>query len=253
MVETFQEIAGSGSLAAAIPVAVLAGLISFFSPCVLPLLPGYISYATGLSAADLAENKGKGRRGRMVLGSTLFVLGFSAVFVLAGSLFGAVGMWLLEWRQVITIVMGVLVIVLGLAFAGWLPIFQRDVRVHKVPAVGLGAAPLLGFLFGLGWTPCIGPTLGVILSLGLYEATAARGALLAFAYCIGLGAPFILVGFAYERMLNAFSFFRRHQLTLMRIGGVMMILVGLALVTGAWDHFITQIQRNLISGFEVGV
>ena len=251
MGDAFEEIAASGTLAAAIPVALIAGLLSFFSPCVIPLLPGYLSYATGLSAADLAETKGQGHRGRMVLGSTLFVLGFSVVFVLLGVTAGAAGAWLFEWREQITIGMGLLVILLGLAFAGWLPFMQRDVRVHKVPAVGLGAAPLLGFLFGLGWTPCIGPTLTVILNLGMYEATASRGAVLAFAYCLGLGVPFILAGFAYQRMLGAFSFFRRHQVALMRIGGLMMVAVGLALVTGQWNIFVSFIQSSLY--FEVGV
>lgn len=251
MGEMFQEITASGSLAAALPIAVIAGLVSFFSPCVLPLLPGYLSYATGLSAADLVEGEGQHRRGRMLLGSSLFVLGFSVVFVVMGTLSGAAGAWLFEYRDQITLVMGLLVIVLGLAFAGWLPFFQRDLRIHKVPAVGLGAAPLIGALFGLGWTPCIGPTLTVILNLSLYEASATRGAVLAFAYCLGLGLPFILAGLAYHRMSGTFSFFRRHQLTLMRVGGVMMILVGIALVTGLWNVFVTWLQVNLY--FEVGV
>jgi cytochrome c-type biogenesis protein len=251
MGDAFEQITASGSLAAAIPVALLAGLISFFSPCVIPLLPAYLSYATGVSAAELAQDGGRTRRGRMLLGSLLFVLGFSVVFVAMGSISGAFGGWLFEYREQITLVMGVLVILLGLVFAGWLPIFQRDVRVHKVPAVGLAAAPMLGFLFGLGWTPCLGPTLSVILNLGLYEATASRGALLALFYCLGLGVPFILAGLAYHRMLGTFAFFRRHQVALMRIGGVMMILVGLALVTGLWDVFTAWLQTTFY--FEVGV
>ena len=253
MGDAFSEIAASGTLAAAIPVALVAGLLSFFSPCVIPLLPGYMSYATGISAADLSTGASSKRRGRMLLGSTLFVLGFSAVFVLLGSISGALGSWLFEWRDQITLVMGFLVILLGLAFAGWLPFMQRDIRVHKVPAVGLGAAPLLGFLFGLGWTPCLGPTLAVILNLGAYEASASRGAVLAFAYCLGLGIPFILAGLAYQRMLGAFSFFRRHQVALMRIGGLMLVAVGVMLVTGWWNDFTTWLQVNLYSDFEVGV
>src|SRR5690606_30432940 len=135
----------------------------------IPLLPGYLSYATGLSGADLAAGEAERRRGRMLLGSLLFVLGFTAVFVALGALSGALGVWLLTWEREITVALGVLTIVLGLAFAGLLPWFQRDWRIHKVPAVGLGAAPLLGALFGLGWTPCMGPTLGVILSLSYQE------------------------------------------------------------------------------------
>lgn len=253
MVESFQEITASGSLLLAVPVAVLAGLISFFSPCVIPLLPGYLSYATGLSAADLAAGEGERRRGRMLLGSVLFVLGFTVVFVLLGSLSGAAGDWLLDYNRQITVVLGLLVIVLGLAFAGWLPFFQRDLRVHKVPAVGLGAAPVLGFLFGLGWTPCIGPTLLVILNLAYTEGTAGRGALLAGVYSLGLGIPFILAGLAYGRAMRAFSFFRRHQVAVMRIGGVMLVAVGLMLVTGLWDHVVSWLQVTLINQYQVAV
>lgn len=253
MGETFQQIAASGSLLPAIAVATIAGLVSFFSPCVIPLLPGYLSYATGISAADLNDRDTPRRTGRMLLGSTLFVLGFTVVFVTAGVLSGTAGAFFLEHNRTITAVMGVLVILLGLSFAGWLPFFQRDLRIHKVPAVGLGAAPMLGALFGLGWTPCLGPTLAVILNLGFNEGTAARGGLLAFFYCLGLGVPFILAGLAYHRMLGAFAFFRRHQVALMRIGGLMMIAVGVLLVTGLWQDFTSWFQANLNSEFEVGV
>lgn len=253
MGDLFGETAASGSLALAVPVAVLAGLISFFSPCVIPLLPGYLSYATGLSAADLATGEAERRRGRMLAGSVLFVLGFTAVFVVLGTASGALGAWLVEYNRQITLVMGVLVIVLGLAFAGWLPFFQRDLRVHTVPAVGLGAAPLIGALFGLGWTPCIGPTLAVILNLAYQEGTATRGALLAGVYSLGLGIPFVLAGLAYRRALGTFAFFRRHQTALMRIGGLMMVVVGLLLVTGLWNEMVTWIQVHLVSGYEVSV
>lgn len=251
MGDAFQEIAASGSLALAIPVALLAGLVSFFSPCVIPLLPGYLSYATGLSGADLAAGEGDRRRGRMLLGSVLFVLGFTVVFVTLGTISGALGDWLNAWTREITVVLGGVTIVLGLAFAGWLPFFQREWRVHKVPAVGLAAAPLLGFLFGLGWTPCLGPTLSMILTLGLNEGTAQRGALLAGVYSLGLGIPFILAGLAYRKALGAFSFFKRHQVAVMRIGGLMLVGVGLLMVTGWWLVMVTWIQGNLY--FEVSV
>jgi cytochrome c-type biogenesis protein len=192
MGEWFQQQASSGSLVLAVPVALVAGLVSFFSPCVIPLLPGYLSYATGLSGADLASGAAGERRGRMLLGSVLFVLGFSVVFVALGTLSGALGAWLVTWRHTITWVLGLLTIVLGLAFAGLVPLLQREWRVHSVPAVGLAAAPLLGFLFGLGWTPCIGPTLAAITTLSLNEATASRGALLSGVYAVGLGVPFIV-------------------------------------------------------------
>ncbi len=253
MGDWFRETAASGSLALALPVALVAGLVSFFSPCVLPLLPGYLSYATGLSGADLAAGEADRQRGRMLAGSVLFVLGFAAVFVVIGSVFGAVGSFLLDWERTITVVLGVVVIVLGLAFAGLVPLLQRDWRVHTVPAVGLGAAPLLGFLFGLGWTPCIGPTLGAIYTLSLSEATAARGAVLAGVYALGLGVPFILAGLAYRRALGAVGWVRRHQLWVMRFGGLMLVAVGLLLVTGWWDAMVTWLQVRLISGYEVSV
>ena len=249
MGDFFRESAASGSLLLAIPVALLAGLVSFFSPCVIPLLPGYLSYATGLSGADL-ENA---RRGRMLAGTVLFVLGFTVVFVALGTLSGAFGSWLVTYRREITVVMGLLVIVLGLAFIGFVPLLQRDVRVHQVPAVGLAAAPMLGFLFGLGWTPCIGPTLGAILTLSINEATAARGAVLSGVYAIGLGVPFVLAGLAYRRALGAFGFVRRHQMWITRLGGAMLVLVGLLLVTGWWDWIVNWVQVHLIVGFETSV
>ena len=248
MGEWFSSTAGSGSLALAIPVALAAGLVSFFSPCVIPLLPGYLSYATGLSGADLEQ----ARRGRMLTGSVLFVLGFSAVFVTLGTLSGAAGAWLVTWQREITLVLGSLTIVLGLAFAGLVPWLQRDWRVHRVPAVGLGAAPLLGLLFGLGWTPCIGPTLGVITTLSINEATAGRGALLSAFYALGLGLPFVLAGLAYRRALGAFGWVRRHQVWVTRVGGGMLVLVGILLVTGWWDLWVDGL-RGWIGGFEVAV
>ncbi len=236
-------------MALAVPVALVAGLVSFFSPCVIPLLPGYLSYATGLSGADLEE----ARRGRMLAGSLLFVLGFSVVFVALGTLSGALGSWLITWQREITVVLGVLTIVLGLAFAGLVPWLQRDWRVHTVPTVGLGAAPLLGLLFGLGWTPCIGPTLGVITTLSINEATAGRGALLSACYALGLGLPFILAGLAYRRALGAFAFVRRHQQWVTRVGGLMLVGVGVLLVTGWWAELVTWIQIHLVSSFETSV
>ena len=249
MAEWFQAQASSGSLVLAIPVALIAGLVSFFSPCVIPLLPGYLSYATGLSGADLEH----ARRGRMLAGALLFVLGFTAVYVLLGWVSGSIGSWLVEWRHQLEVVLGVLTILLGLAFMGLVPFMQRDIRVHQVPAVGLAAAPLLGFLFGVGWTPCIGPTLAAITNLSLNEATAERGALLSAVYCIGLGVPFIVAAVAYRRALGAFSVVRRHQQWVTRLGGVMLILVGLALVTGWWDQGVTWLQIHLVNQSTVAV
>jgi cytochrome c-type biogenesis protein len=247
--EWFQQQASSGSLLLAIPVALIAGLVSFFSPCVIPLLPGYLSYATGLSGADLAD----ARRGRMLAGAVLFVLGFSAVYVVVGFTAGSFGTWLVRSRTQLEIVLGVVMILLGLAFSGLVPFVQRDLRVHTVPAVGLGAAPLLGFLFGLGWTPCIGPTLAAIITLGINEGTAGRGALLAAVYCLGLGVPFIVAALAYRRALGAFQVIRRHQQWVTRIGGAMLVLVGLALVTGFWDQAVSWIQLHLVNDSSVAL
>jgi cytochrome c-type biogenesis protein len=243
-----QDTVLSGSLVAAIPVALLAGLVSFFSPCVVPLLPGYLSYATGLSGVDLEE----ARRGRMVLGTFLFVLGFTFVFVALGTLSGALGEWLFRYSREITVVLGFVTIVVGLAFIGLVPWLQRDLRVHRVPAVGLAAAPMLGVLFGLGWTPCIGPTLSAVQTLAFHEGTAWRGAVLSIFYSLGLGIPFVLAGLGYRRMLGTVKWVRRHQVWVTRAGGVMLVLVGLLLVTGLWDQWVGDL-RSWIGGFEVAI
>jgi cytochrome c-type biogenesis protein len=249
----FQHTALEGTLLLAVPVALVAGLGSFFSPCVVPLLPGYLSYTTGLSGVDLEATGGSGRRGRMLLGALLFVLGFSFVFVAYGTLFGAVGEWLFTYQRELTVVLGVLVILLGLAFVGAVPWFQRDWRFHRVPAVGLVAAPLLGLLFGLGWTPCIGPTLSAVLSLSTNEASAGRGALLSLAYCLGLGLPFIIAALAYRRMLGAIGWVRRHQVWVTRLGGLMLVAVGLLLVTGWWDVLVGELRGWFFPNFTTGV
>ncbi|HET8560156.1 MAG TPA: cytochrome c biogenesis protein CcdA [Marmoricola sp.] len=238
-----------GSLLLAVPVALVAGLVSFFSPCVVPLLPGYLSYATGLSGADLSQ----ARRGRMLAGSLLFVLGFTFVFVSWGALFGSVGDWLFAYQRQLELGLGVLVIALGIAFLGAIPWLQRDYRVHRVPAVGLAAAPLLGLLFALGWTPCIGPTLAAVTSLSLNEASAGRGALLSVAYCLGLGVPFVVAALAYRRMLGAIGWVRRHQRWVTALGGLMLVAVGLALVTGWWDVAVGWMRSSILPGFTAGV
>ncbi|GAA2758696.1 cytochrome c-type biogenesis protein [Actinopolymorpha rutila] len=235
----FARTALHGSLMLAIPIAALAGLVSFLSPCVLPLVPGYLSYVTGLTGADLAS----ARRGRMLAGALLFVLGFAAVFVSIGAVFGVVGNFLAVNAGLLTRILGVVAILLGLAFVGLVPWLQRDVRVHKVPAVGLAAAPLLGVLFGLGWTPCVGPTLGVAATLAVNEGTAGRGSLLMLAYALGLGVPFVLVALGFRRVLGGLSWVRRHHVWVTRAGGALLILVGLAMVTGAWDAVIGPLRQ----------
>ena len=249
MSEWFQDTALSGSLVLALPVALVAGLISFFSPCVIPLLPGYLSYATGLSGADLED----ARRSRLVTGAVLFVLGFSVVFVLLGSLTGAAGAWLFTHTRQLNVVLGVVTILLGVAFMGGIGFLQRDWRIHQVPAVGLAAAPLLGFLFGVGWTPCVGPTLAAINVLSVNEATAGRGAALSAVFALGLGLPFIAAALAYERMIRAFKVIRRHQVLVVRLGGLMMVVVGILLVTGWWDRIVQWLQLQVVQGFTVPV
>lgn len=248
----------SGSLLLAVPVAVLAGLVSFASPCVLPLVPGYVGYVSGMAAASMnatAETAGavatrvKPARSRVVGGVALFVLGFTAVFVSFGAAFGSLGTYLVQWEDVITRVLGAVVILLGLGFLGALPFLQREARLHVTPRTGLWGAPLLGIVFGLGWTPCIGPTLGAVQALAIDEASAGRGALLGVAYCIGLGVPFLLVALGLQSSERMLDFLRRHRLAALRIGGGLLVLVGLLLVTGLWTR-ITGAMQLWIGGFE---
>ncbi|MEV5746378.1 cytochrome c biogenesis protein CcdA [Actinoallomurus sp. NPDC052308] len=229
----------------AVPVAAAAGLVSFLSPCVLPLVPGYLSYVTGMSGADLGER----RRGRLLLGVALFVLGFTVVFVSAGLAFGGFGALLQRHAAVITKVLGAVTILLGLAFMGFIPGLQRTVKSSRLPAAGVAGAPLLGALFGLGWTPCIGPTLAAVQAMAYTEASAARGALLSFAYCVGLGVPFLLTAVAYRKALGAFGWVKRHYQAVMRIGGGLLVAIGLLLVTGFWSDLTIQLQ-GWVSGFK---
>ncbi|GAA3963821.1 cytochrome c biogenesis protein CcdA [Actinomadura viridis] len=239
------EAVASGSLLVAAPLAVLAGLVSFVSPCVLPLVPGYLSYVTGMSGADLGEQ----RRGRLLVGAALFIAGFTVVFVTAGVAFGGLGRWLLEYQDPITRVLGAATIVFGLAFMGFVPGLQRTLKAGRLPAAGLAGAPLLGMLFGLGWTPCIGPTLAAVQALSFSEASATRGALLSLAYCLGLGLPFVATALAYRRALGAFGTVKRHYGLVMRIGGGMLVAIGVLLVTGLWNDLTIEL-KSWISGFE---
>ena len=235
-----------GSMVVAVPIALVAGLVAFFSPCIVPLLPGYVSYATGLGAADVVA--GRGRRGRMLAGMLLFVLGFAAVFVATAVLIGGIGGFLLTWKVVITRVMGVVIIGLGLIFLGVVPLGRRELRLSWTPRIGIAAAPLLGIVFGLGWTPCIGPTLGVVYGLALSEGSASRAAVLALVYALGLGVPFVVAGVAFTRMNRAVGFLRRRQQLIMRIGAVAMIATGLLMVTGLWGQ-LTGLLRQISVGF----
>ncbi|MCX4811761.1 cytochrome c biogenesis CcdA family protein [Streptomyces graminifolii] len=239
----------SGALLLALPIAVLGGLVSFFSPCVLPLVPGYLSYVTGVSGTDLGE----ARRGRMVAGASLFVLGFTVVFVSGGALFGYFGQTLQEQQGVMTKILGAFMILMGIFFMGLMPwLTQREFRFHKRPAAGLIGAPVLGALFGIGWTPCIGPTLASVIALSSQQSSAGRGAILTVAYCLGLGVPFVLTAVAFRKALGAFGWVKRHYVWVMRVGGTMMIVTGVLLLTGAWDALVQDMQ-GWSDGFTVGI
>ena len=267
--DAFAAIVSDGSLLLAAAVAALVGLISFASPCVLPLVPGYLAYVAGLTGAQTgtvspppaartdagatavgishAVTAPPGQRRRVVTGALLFVLGFSAVFVSFGALFGGLGRLLLEWAPLLTRLMGVATILMGLAFLGGLHWLQRERRITRRPPAGLLGAPVLGIVFGLGWTPCLGPTLSAVNTLAYAEASAGRGAILGLAYCFGLGVLFVLVALGARRALTLSAWARRHARTVMRIGGVLLIVIGVLLVTGGWDYIMMWLRSWLAS------
>ena len=253
---SFQH-AANGSLLLAIPVALLAGLISFLSPCVLPLVPGYLSYVTGLSGADLAtESREEMRRVsmRVLVGSLLFVLGLAVVYVSEGALFGNIGIQLQAHQTAVNRVGGVIAILLGITFVGVLPRTQREWRFHRLPKAGLAGAPLLGVLFAVGWTPCTGPTLAVVLNLALQDkaSTAGRGAFLTFVYVLGLGIPFIVTGLAFRHALGAFAIVKRHYGVVVWAGGVLLVAVGVLLLTGVWNTLANDL-RHVGTGYTAPV
>jgi cytochrome c-type biogenesis protein len=227
----------SGFLLVAFPIAILAGLVSFLSPCVLPLVPGYLSFAAGYSKA----------KGRVFLGSILFVLGFSVLFISYGALFGGIGARISTNDEVITRVLGVITILLGLIFMGSFPM-MRTFSPKIATNGGLIGAPLLGFLFGIGWTPCIGPALATVQTLAFQESSAARGAILSFGYCIGLGAPFIASGLYLDKSERLRKYLTKRGDLISKIGGVLLILIGIAQLLGLWTDLVIS-MRSLISDF----
>lgn len=239
----------NGSLLLALPVALLAGLVSFASPCVVPLVPGYLGYVSGMAGAGV---DGKGSRPRLVAGVLLFIAGFSAVFVTLALVVTAVGAQLTSSLDVITRVLGVVIVVMGLAFMGWIPFLQTERRFHVSPKAGLAGAPVLGVAFGLGWSPCIGPTLSAVLAVGLTDGTQGRGVVLAIAYCLGLGLPFLLLALSIERSQRVLGWLRRHRRALMVAGGGMLVVLGLMLATGLWQRLVGAMQ-GWIDGFWVAV
>ncbi|PVU82476.1 cytochrome C biogenesis protein [Cellulomonas sp. WB94] len=287
---TFAQAAFSGSMLLAVPVAAVAGFVAFASPCVLPLVPGYLGYLGGMSGATLAGSRRRDAepstgvasadavptdaasadavpggvptvraprpkaavqsstdvgRTRLLAGVGLFVAGFTVVFVLLGVLAGSVGGVLKDWQDPLTRILGVVVVLMGLAFMGLVPFLQQDRRVHLSPRAGLWGAPLLGLVFGLGWTPCIGPTLVAITALSLDGGSAVRGAVLSVAFCLGLGLPFLLIAFGTARSARALALLRRHRLAVMRAGGGLLVVLGLALVSGLWGTWAQWLQGLL--------
>ncbi|WP_258727118.1 cytochrome c biogenesis CcdA family protein [Cellulomonas sp. NS3] len=290
----------------AVPVALVAGFVAFASPCVLPLVPGYLGYLGGMSAATLgprrvtagapapaasgaavsgtassgpassvaassaAASSGTASSGtassgtassgtapapdrrRLLAGVGLFVAGFTLVFVLLGVLAGSLGGVLRDWQDPVSRVLGAVVVVMGLAFLGFVPFLQQERRAHLSPRAGLWGAPLLGVVFGLGWTPCIGPTLVAITALSLDGGSAGRGAVLSVAFCLGLGLPFLLLALGTARSRRAHELLRRHRLAVMRAGGGLLVLLGLALVTGVWGTWAQWLQ-GLVTGADVFV
>lgn len=241
----FAEVILDGSLIAALPVALIAGLVSFASPCVLPLVPGYLGYVTGLTGVDLQAQ----RRGRVFTGVVLFVLGFSAVFVVMSVVLAQLGAfaWFLG-QQWIMVVLGILVILMGIVFMGGFSWFQRDRKIERRPPPGLWGAPLLGMTFGLGWAPCIGPTFAAVQALVYVDgASTGKAVILTTAYCVGLGIPFVLIALALRRGMGAMTFFRHHRLTLQRVGGAVLVLIGLAMATGVWSALVSWIQAEFVT------
>lgn len=233
----FADIVTNGQLLVAIPIAMLAGFVSFASPCILPLVPGYLGYVGGMTSVGQPSS-----RTRTLVGVALFIAGFATVFIAYGAAFGALGAWLIHWQDLVTRAMGVIIIVMGVIFLGALPILQRTLRLPATPAVGLAGAPLLGLVFGLGWTPCLGPTLAAISALSINSASPWRGSLLALFYCLGLGIPFLLLAFGFGWASTAVRWLRRHIRAVNIAGGATLVLIGVLMVSGLWSAWLYGLQ-----------
>ncbi|MFM1986801.1 MAG: hypothetical protein RLZZ479_612 [Bacteroidota bacterium] len=233
-----------GSLLIAILISFSAGVISFLSPCVLPLVPGYLSFITGFG---LNANKSI-KKSKALLATLLFIIGFTFVFVCIGMFFGGIGGWFVSNGKTIERIMGLFVMALGISYLGFWNLFKREYRFHTPVKQGIIGAPLLGALFAIGWTPCIGPTLAAVQTLAFNQATVFRGAILSACYGIGLGLPFLVITFILEKAIISVNWLRKHQLFFIRLGGILLIFIGFLLVSGLWSEVTIQL-RILISGF----
>jgi cytochrome c-type biogenesis protein len=260
MGDTFADIASNGPLLLGVVVAAVAGLVSFLSPCILPLVPGYLAYVTGLSGADVASRVdheqtprlagrvgtlAHDRRTKVVAGSLLFVAGFGAVFITVGVVAASAGRLLREHERALEIGGGLLMIGFALALLGMVPGLGREVRIRRLPAAGVAGAPLFGAVFALSWIPCIGPTIGAVLALGAVGGQPARAAVLAAAYTLGLGLPFLAFGLGFRWFVGAVALVRRHPVWVTRIGAGLLAAVGLALLTGAWGEFVSWLRVSV--------
>ncbi len=243
----FSSTVTDGGLIPAAGVALLVGVLGFLSPCVLPLVPGYLSYVAGLAGTE----HGVHRQRRMVGGALLFVLGFTAVFVATGALFGTLGSTISVHRVLLMRIFGVVTIGMGLVFLGRFRLLQREAKVHRLPRAGLAGAPLLGLTFGLAWTPCLTPTFGAVYALAVTEGTAGRGALLSAVYCLGLGVPFLLVAMGLGWVSGALAVVRRHTRLVSQVGGAALIVMGVLLLSGVWDHWMNYLRLEF-AGVGVG-
>ncbi|MCK2033884.1 cytochrome c biogenesis protein CcdA [Microbacterium sp. KSW4-4] len=239
-------IIGSGALWIAVPVAMLAGLVSFLSPCVLPLVPGYLGFLGGAVTPRNTSTSGGGTtqtatRSRLVLGVLLFILGFTVVFILYTVLGGTAGVFLLQWGDLITRILGVVIIAMGLVFLGLFGFAQKELRFHVDSKAGMVGAPLLGVALGIGWAPCMGPTLAAILALSFNAGDPVRAGFLGLAYSLGLGIPFLLVALGFGWATKAIGFLRRHIRVVNILGGVLLILLGVLMVTGLWTDIMSRL------------
>ncbi|GIF15039.1 cytochrome c biogenesis CcdA family protein [Actinoplanes teichomyceticus] len=272
MGDAFNDVATGGPLLLAIGAAMIAGVVSILSPCVLPLVPGYLSYVTGLAGSDLEAAIGTTRPGpagsggvavrtatrpravalksRVLAGSLLFVLGFSVVFTLMVTLVANVAITLLTNRDTLNLILGVLIIVLGLVYLGWIPGLQREARISRLPSAGLLGAPVFGAIFAVSWMPCTGPTLAAVTSMAATTGSTDRAVILALAFSLGLGVPFILFGLFFRKLLGVFTAIRRNSRWVTRVGGALLIAVGVTLVSGRWPYFLAWLQTTFNFGGE---